>query len=309
METKKGYVDSFVAFIDILGFKDYITKNKDFESVNKLFCDIADIREEALRDFNIPQEETLDTLTINIISDSIVISISKTEIYSLMKLILIVNTFVFTILSNHKLLCRGAITEGDFYAEKNIAFGPAFVEAYMLENKTAIYPRIIFTRNTLNSYLKTSKATDTNLNNILNIFISLDLKDDLFYTDYIKLNLHDTSFLVNKGCMTSEEASLIFASIRNTIEDELSRKTDSHIREKYLYLKNYYNDSILSVKKLLPFPIPFKYDYVFGKDYLEELNIYKLQNQNNITQNYSNNTISNSNNIAFGENSTVKNGK
>ena len=41
------------------------------------------------------------------------------------------------------ILCRGAITKGDFYHQGNRMFGPGFVEAYNLEEHVAVMPRII----------------------------------------------------------------------------------------------------------------------------------------------------------------------
>lgn len=195
MKEKRSYINSYVAYIDILGFKNYINNN-DFESVSKLFSNIQNIRETALHFFG--RNAGKETITINVISDSIIISVPKTTTNSFFLLLFITNEFVFTILLEHNLLCRGAIVEGEFYAKENIAFGPAFVEAYLLENETAVYPRIIFTQKTFDSFIENCGKSNPNTYHFLRIFISKDLKDHLFYADYIKHGLHDTSIKVEK---------------------------------------------------------------------------------------------------------------
>lgn len=272
MENKK-YIDSFVAYIDILGFKEYVKNNAEFEIVNDLFCGIDKIREKALSDFNI--NSATDPITIKIISDSVVIAVPKTACNSFLTLLIIVSGFAFDLLSKYQLLCRGAITEGDFYEEKNIAFGPAFVDAYILENKTAVYPRIIFTRNTFNLYREISKNQDPdiNLNHFLKYLVSLDPNDDLFYVDFIKFWLYETSVSVSNENMSSEGAQNVLNSITQTIKRKLSCETNPHIREKYLYLKKYYNRLVTpaSTEEKLDFNIPFECKPILSEDYQEDL--------------------------------------
>ncbi len=52
---------------------------------------------------------------------------------------------IFLRLLKEKILFRGGVYYGDAYvdAERNMFFGPAVVEAYKLESKTAVHPRII----------------------------------------------------------------------------------------------------------------------------------------------------------------------
>lgn len=47
------------------------------------------------------------------------------------------------------ILFRGAVVIGDLYNDKIIIFGPAMLEAYELESKKAIYPRIIIEEDTI----------------------------------------------------------------------------------------------------------------------------------------------------------------
>lgn len=301
--SEKGYVDSFVAFIDILGFKDFIIKNQ-FEAPYSLFDSIKKCYEMVvlMTKSNSVTKEMLDTVTFNIISDSIVISVPKTTRLSFEILVSIVNLITFDILKNYKLLCRGGISEGYFYAENNIAFGPALVNAYVLENKIARYPRIIFTLDTLNVYEKISNKDFQNNSSYL---IYLDINDKLFFADYISYIMSAFVILIKNKIIESNYVSSLFNNIKINIESNLTLfSNDAKIEEKYIYFKKYYNQMIFLANKNPQFP--FKCDYIFGENYPSDEKLYK---QLECSQNYSNNTITNSSNAALGKNSTVKTGK
>lgn len=286
MDKKKGYVDSFVAYIDILGFREFVNNNK-FELVEELFNDLHLCFNILLKsDGKFIKQEMLDTVTTNIISDSIIISVPKTTELSLEILIRIVNNIVFNILWKYKLLCRGAITEGDFYAKKNIAYGPAFVKAYKLESESAIYPRIIFTYDVFDSYKKICNKIGCKIDSIYSL-ATFNHEESLFIADYITTNLFDHIYIVynetfkdknnNKNSIYSQKniACYIFNSIKEYIESQLSTLTDLHIREKYLYFRKYYNDVLLEAKK--SDTLTFKCDFIFGGDYHNKLGEYKYK--------------------------------
>ncbi len=305
--SENGYVDSYVAFIDILGFKEFI-KNNDFKKVNSLFSDINDLRNEALKCFNYLKYnddikmKPASNIAINIISDSIVISFPKAETNSLATLLYVISFFSFNVLHKYNLLCRGAIAEGDFYVDQNIAYGPALVKACIMESKLAVYPRIIYTRSTIESYMKNIKNEYENNLLIKKCFADYDIEDDLYYADYIKCVLFKFSNDVQKNTVESNEVYLIFNSIKKNVEYKLSNETDPHIREKYLYFKKYYNNAVSFMQNLYS-PIPFKCDYILEDNNFQNNTQYINKRK---FQNYSNNNISNSNYTAIGESSSIE---
>lgn len=46
-------------------------------------------------------------------------------------------------LLTHGFVCRGAITVGHIYHRGRFVVGPAFVDAYRLEQSVALYPRVV----------------------------------------------------------------------------------------------------------------------------------------------------------------------
>ena len=87
-------------------------------------------------------------LRIRIFSDNIVMSIQLNDndvnaSDAIDDLILISSYIQGYLLSELRLLCRGSIVVGQFYIDDEMVFGPALVEAYELESRIAIYPRIV----------------------------------------------------------------------------------------------------------------------------------------------------------------------
>lgn len=151
------YEDRFVAFIDILGFKDIIYNietnlsedNPQLRSVKSILNFMSEETKESHYCTDLPIYEEIDGKIyecelghprLTYISDCIIISADG-------------NLDGFKALSRkiHKIIadlaidglfCRGAITKGNIFHHDEILFGSAYFKAYELESK-AIYPRII----------------------------------------------------------------------------------------------------------------------------------------------------------------------
>ena len=257
-----GYSDSFVAFLDILGFKEYVMKNS-YKYVDDLCKDILCFSNLLLKSpSKYFTKEMLDTVTVNIISDSIVISVPKSTRRSLEILLLTVNTIVINILREYHLLCRGGIYEGYYHSEENIAFGPALVQAYLLQENIAVNPRIIMPRHVYDVYCVTchDKAMIEDLYDL----IQIEADEEFFIADYIGFSLRRYAYDVVNGVIPQIYAKSLFWSIKNLVEDELACNTNKRVRDKYIYFRNYYNRMLLSIKRELS--IPFECEPIFGRD-------------------------------------------
>lgn len=246
-----GYDDSFVAFVDILGFKKFIYESK-FEKAENLFKDIIHFADLVLK-HPCPEytEDQLNKVKINIISDSIVISIPRCVESSLDILIFTTITIVFNILLNYDLLCRGGIADGAFSSKGNAVFGASLVDAYNLENTVAVYPRIVFTQTICERYRYMSFGDLDQISDL----IFFDNKEYLYIIDYLGYAIRRISYAVNNKEMSEYNAAGIFKKISDNIKIKLAEETDKHIREKYIYMASYYNDSISRISK--SYEIPF----------------------------------------------------
>lgn len=150
---KINYEDSFVAFLDVLGFKELVFNNPDnTEKLEEYFSIVDDAIKKDIDDV-IDKMYDIDSI---IISDSIILRIKKKNdnddnIEQLRKLCLVVGKMQLR-LANKDIWIRGAISSGKvhFDSNNNQVVGPAFINAYLLEEQLAIVPRIILDNKIIN---------------------------------------------------------------------------------------------------------------------------------------------------------------
>lgn len=208
------YEKYYVAFIDILGFKEIINHGtcdeilSIFSEFKRPLCGIY---------FGAEQLVNVEEINYKIMSDSIVFYVSEKTKNALFGLTAFCHVFQGNLLGREKpILSRGGIAYGDFYINQDIMFGPALTQAYMLESTNAKYPRIIMT----NSLLSKDESDNSRLNTFEDF--------DGFWT----INIFPYS--LSKG-KTGEE---VFSRFEKHVVDVLNNETNNSIREKYIYLKN-----------------------------------------------------------------------
>jgi hypothetical protein len=131
---KVEYEDRIVAFIDVLGSSELITKSESdvdcLQRVNKLVT-----TDKLFERFM----KHLPFAAADFFSDSFILSMPVENALYLLR--------ECGYLCRHLLLqgfpCRGAITIGPLYHRDRIVVGPALVRAYQLEQGVAIYPRVV----------------------------------------------------------------------------------------------------------------------------------------------------------------------
>src|SRR5690606_25095843 len=148
-----GYQKKYVAFIDILGFSELIELSSQQPSIVSDLYDIFSgfdelnkkiIERRIERGSNPLAEKSflqLQGLKHQIFSDCIVMSAN----YNPMGLLSItaLSAVFYWALFSRGIYARGSIVIGDIFHEGNFVFGPAMIEAYALESKIAVYPRLV----------------------------------------------------------------------------------------------------------------------------------------------------------------------
>lgn len=143
------YQERFTAFLDILGFTELIGRTATIPPevpIEKIIValDIPRPAEEGQMLIGNAGDISKSDHKMAQFSDSLIISTENTAA-GLLHLVNHVERIAFSFLKLG-FLCRGGISKGLLYHEKNIAFGPAMIEAYHLESKKALYPRIILSK-------------------------------------------------------------------------------------------------------------------------------------------------------------------
>jgi hypothetical protein len=150
--SDEGFTPHFTVFIDMLGFKDALSRPSETGKLLSLLQTIAEFR----GDFGIDSAPTDngDHITIrpaiSAFSDSIVISYSVEALherglsihFGLVLAQMIVSYIAWTCCSIG-LLIRGGIAIGQLFHAGGIVIGNGLVDAYELESKEARYPRVL----------------------------------------------------------------------------------------------------------------------------------------------------------------------
>ena len=174
-----------IASLDILGAKDMICNDNDFNFLNHLSVFAEDAIEESGGGV-FPREEYI---YIKIFSDNILLAIELKEDYEQRehKITILFNTVanIYNEILRYGYLMRGAIIEGEFFHNDIIVYGKSLVEAVQLEENVARYPRkIVKTKvNEANSWYYLMKDSDGEV--FLNIFHLCNTFDDVAF----KINL------------------------------------------------------------------------------------------------------------------------
>jgi hypothetical protein len=141
---KLTYEDRIVAFIDILGFRQMINETIKDDIVNQ---DKIDILAAVLTMIKVEFEKVAEdselpySFMITYFSDSIVLSVRRDYNIGLLTIFEILKRIQIRLI-DRKILLRGGVVIGKIVHQENMIFGPAMNDAYDLESKSALYPRI-----------------------------------------------------------------------------------------------------------------------------------------------------------------------
>lgn len=220
------YDDYYVAFLDILGFKEII-KTKTCEEIYSVFNFIKkDIR--AYFSVNCEDISAFDDVKYKIISDSIVVYIKSSIDNAFFALLYTCQKLQVNLLCQETpVLLRGGISKGSLFVQDDIIYGESLTNAYIIENSVAIYPRIVFEKSLLDEGIKNCKKISPTINKLNSLFY-LRESDELFFINFMPFSLFadiNTTFdfvdNILKGC-----------------QEYINSDYDLSIRSKYMWLKH-----------------------------------------------------------------------
>jgi hypothetical protein len=123
-----------VLFLDILGFSELVQRGKE----NRLLAALQHVQGRAL------EVQERGKMNFTAFSDCVVVSAPLNDGKGALQIVGYAQFLALDLLARG-LLTRGGIVAGDLYHEGAIVLGPALIEAYQLESKKALYPRILVT--------------------------------------------------------------------------------------------------------------------------------------------------------------------
>lgn len=224
------YENRIVAFIDVLGFSSMVAAtSKNQKRLQNLTS--------ALNSFyNLIWEWEADgvksSFAFTQFSDSIVVSAIADTVDSFDMLLQVMRGIV-KLVSDYGIIVRGGIAQGQLIHDENMLIGPAMVEAYDLESKKALYPRIIIDEKLKNYFFE---SLDDFLSDIKipsrpdwdNIFAQD--KDGLWFLNYINPSL---TYLQG----TSSHSIKDYQEVLHDIVDKGKNSNNKQVVEKYKWLE------------------------------------------------------------------------
>jgi hypothetical protein len=231
---------SIVVFVDILGYKQLIETGKEKGTIQDIFQHLYSALEEA-REFISP-ETKLEPFSkpeplqyaMKCFTDNIVIGFPISSFDSEFELgSTIVNISIFQIkmtLSNY--FVRGGIAIGDLFIDDYVVFGPGLTEAYELESKFAISPKIVLSNQTKQLVDKHLGYYASKVNCPYCHTLAID-SDGTYFINYLSNIIDfDNDHFFEKDLL--EHKKLISEKLKE-------HKTNFEILNKYLWVCDYHN--------------------------------------------------------------------
>lgn len=147
--------------MDILGFKNLVQDRKRGPEIG----DILKLPY-LLRDSGLWDMLKMKGMMITSISDTLVFSVRTSESGAMNKMIRAVSVWSLMLLRDHGILVRGGMAVGPLYHDQQVVYGPALVDAYLLESREAKTPRILIREEDLEPALKSCGKSSRELNRV-----------------------------------------------------------------------------------------------------------------------------------------------
>jgi hypothetical protein len=237
------YENRVVFFIDILGFINIVKSTLDSkencikENIDEIY-EIFDSIRYFLGDNEV--DKISQSRQFTQFSDSIVISFlanEKSEIYHTLYYI----QLLLVDLVSKKILCRGGVSYGKLLHDDKLIFGPALNDAYDMELKAALFPRIILDESIISLggiYHARHHLSHHEIGAIHNV-VTKDT-DNMYYIDYFAKTIGNFS---NQNYL-----NLYIDDLRNIVSNYKNTKDPSLI-VKYGWIKNKLDKMIRKVKR------------------------------------------------------------
>lgn len=222
----KKYEKYYVAFVDVLGFKELLDSNAACEEIYAVF---ESLQKNAHTGLSIDGKKVsaFDEVKYYLMSDSIILYVKSKIKDSFLALVATCLKLQQRLIAReHPILLRGGIAQGELYVDQNIIFGKGLSAAYQLETNISVTPRIVFNKDLL---AKGKVDSDLLGGTYWDGTITRIDSDELCYVHYFAL-----AFMGN-----IKDAPKFFDKVLDLCQSYLDTTYNKSLREKYLWLKKY----------------------------------------------------------------------
>jgi hypothetical protein len=235
-----------VLFLDILGFSDLVKNGR----VHRLLGALEHLQGRALE---VKEEGQFDFTAF---SDCVVVSTPLSDTKAALRLTIYAKFLALDLLAKG-FLTRGAIVSGDLYHKGAIVLGPALVDAYQLESKKALYPRILVSNEILRAVY--SAMSPANLSESF-AFLHPIFREDFDGSQHIDIFENGPHIPEMYGGQPSEDGKIDRDTFRDSllifIDRIFATPPPPVAAEKYAWLARYFFEKCQNQRWPLPNNLP-----------------------------------------------------
>jgi hypothetical protein len=275
-------LEQWVLFIDMLGYRDINGEIKDLKKAE----DFIKFMKSNIKIFELQDTDTIKEgykngaydlysfydIQIVFVSDSLIINYLPKEIedipeevrirHSANTLFIIIKrlqTFLYNCMKEKSIIVRGGISSKFCLIDGGFAVGEGLIEAYAVESKLAVYPRICLSKE-IASNTKLIEAFNQLCVLIYRVDTFLAEEDGILYLDYLKHNLSEPEhtllhvrvkvafFMLHKATI---ETKLQDIQIKLDLAQGDSIRQIESVKDKIVWLKEYHNRTLANYKEYL----------------------------------------------------------
>ena len=205
-----------VAFIDLLGFSSMVSHDCEKpEGEQKFISKLFEVHKKTKEISN-----DIEGMSLVQFSDSVVLSLPY-SIDNFNAICGIISDYQYELLRSG-ILCRGGISYGKHFSTEDFLFSNGLIDAYCIESKLAINPRVVISKPLIELVYGNTKNVNSSL--------LVQENDGLFFLKYLN------------GETSSENRHAILGLLPEQLSDNPS------IRAKQIWLIDYFNSSFPSNK-------------------------------------------------------------
>lgn len=221
-----------VAFIDMLGAKKLMERDSD--GLLNIAHDVYTI---SLGIFKEHFSKISEDVNIRIYSDNITFFAKCTELKATTAFMAtaIMSAIIQVEFLIRGIIVRGGIAKGDFFYDNIMVWGNALSKSYTIEDKVAIYPRIVIDKD-LFEFINKERLTDDMLNNHVHRFIT-KFEDEFYFVNFF----NEIENLAGPNAKNN--------FLKNAYYKKEEYKKDEHVLEKWLWLIRYLENNINNENK------------------------------------------------------------
>lgn len=229
---------SFVAFVDILGVREMMSRGNDDDRSSLLSrlraaydATLPELREQI--GVGTPSRGTVTSFTDNIVvTHPLWPAPGATTEQSAGAIVVALAYFQMDMLL-HGFFVRGGIDIGRVYVDRDMVFGEALLRAYDAERTIARDPRIVFTTQARDNYFLTMEAYGEVLDTPHHAFALID-SDEISFVNYLTIALTET----NDGYPDESAVERHRDAIVHALSEHHSHP---YVWNKYRWAANYHN--------------------------------------------------------------------